>query len=218
MSVAPKFAATRLVFGTPAASSSSILPSRHTIEVYLDYCCPFSAKIFRTLQSTVVPLIRENVSWANSVELILRQQIQPWHPSSTLMHEAALAVLATAPEKYWDFSAALFDEQKEYFDANVVDETRNATYKRLAQLAERSVGVDAAQVLEKLLISNKPNPNGDLNGGNTVTADLKFLTRAQRTVGVHITPTVVFNGVMRTEVSSSWTGDQWKEFLSQNAV
>ena len=56
-----------------------------------------------------------------------RQQIQPWHPSSTLVHEAGVAVLQTQPDKFWEFSKALFDKQGDYFDVNVVNEPRNKT-------------------------------------------------------------------------------------------
>lgn len=62
------------------------------------------------------------------MQFIFRQQIQPWHPSSTLVHEAGVAVLRLAPSKFWDFSAKLFEQQKEYFDVNVVNEPRNDTY------------------------------------------------------------------------------------------
>lgn len=60
----------------------------------------------------------------------MRQQIQPWHPSSTLVHEAGVAVLQTQPDAFWRFSQELFARQQEFFDANVVNEPRNKTYIR----------------------------------------------------------------------------------------
>jgi protein-disulfide isomerase len=215
MAVPPKFAATRLVFGAPVSSSASVPPARHTLEFFLDYCCPYSAKIFTTITKSLAPLIRENPKWAPSVELVFRQQIQPWHPSSTLMHEAALAVLTTSPERFWDYSEALFRQQRDYFDVSVVNETRNQTYGRLAALAG-TVGADENTILDFLRISDKPGPNGELNEGNKVTADVKVFTKMHRLVGIHVTPTVILDGVVRNEISSSWTADQWKEFLTQN--
>ena len=44
-------------------------------------------------------------------------------------------------DKFWQFSKALFDKQKDFFDANVVSETRNKTYERLSKVAG-SVGID----------------------------------------------------------------------------
>lgn len=156
-------------------------------------------------------------TYASRLVTIFRQQIQPWHPSSTLAHEAGLAVLKHAPDKFWAFSAALFAQQTAFFDANVVNETRNATYKRLARIAG-DVGVDEAEVYKLLEISDRPGEDGALNAGNGVTNDVKVQVKANRLVGVHVTPTVVFDGVVRGEISSSWTREQWEEWLQKNVV
>lgn len=156
------------------------------------------------LRSTIL------TQYDTQLQVILRQHIQPWHPSSTLTHEAALAVLRVAPEKYWEFSAALFKHQVEFFDVSVVNETRNATYRRLANIAG-SVGVDEGPILDLLTIPETPTEDGQLNVGNKVTNDLKWvikvskqpivmlfdqqliIDKTDRVVGVHVSPTVFFN-------------------------
>jgi hypothetical protein len=148
MAVPPKFSAHQI---TTSSLSSSHSQSPHTLEIYLDYVCPFSAKIFRTLSEHVVPLLQKSYR-EPGVRIIFRQQIQPWHPSSTLTHEAGVAVSRLAPEKFWEFSRILFEHQKEYFDVNVVHEARNETYKRLAKLAGSVEGIDGEKVLELLLV------------------------------------------------------------------
>jgi len=70
----------------------------------------------------------------------------------------------------------LFDKQTDYFDANVVNETRNNTYKRLAKLAA-SVGLDESKIYSKLEISDKPDKDGNTNIGNETTNDLKQLIK-----------------------------------------
>ena len=110
------------------------------------------------------------------MRFIFRQQIQPWHPSSTLVHEAGAAILRLAPEKFYDFSAQLFKEQKEYFDVNVVNETRNDTYRRLAKVAGK-VGVDEGEVYGLLEVGGKPDKDGALNVGNKVTDDVKLMVK-----------------------------------------
>lgn len=94
---------------------------------------------------------------------------------------------------------------------NVVHEARNDTYKRLAKLAG-SVGLEESKVFELLEISDKPGEGGSLNTGNKVTSDVKLMVKvsclagvsgkqvpnelankANRRVGVHVTPTVLFN-------------------------
>lgn len=214
MAVPPKFAGHKLEFAPPAASSSSVPRATHTFELYLDYCCPFSAKIFKTLTTQVFPAIRENSVWANSLTVVFRQQVQPWHPSSTLMHETGLAVLRLAPEKFWAFSGELFAVQTEFYDVSVVNETRNKTYRRLAKVAAK-VGVSEDDVYKLLAIPEKAGEDGSLNSGNAVTNDLKVVTKMNRLIGVHVTPTVVFDGVVQ-DTSSGWTLDQWKEFFTKN--
>jgi hypothetical protein len=196
--------------------------------------------MFDTVYDSVIPLVKSK--YADNVQIIFRQQIQPWHPSSTLVHEGGVAVLQTNPDKFWEFSKvwwlsgsfrfrpkswhttgspmgkdlahqsklrpsskwvpssvltalapqALFDKQTEYFDVNVVNETRNNTYSRLSKLAS-TVGLDEKKIYSLLEISDKPGEDGSLNSGNKVTNDIKLLTKANRLTGVHVTPTVLFN-------------------------
>ncbi|KAF2846850.1 hypothetical protein T440DRAFT_510639 [Plenodomus tracheiphilus IPT5] len=208
MALAPKFAGQKL-------ASNAVQPKAiHTLEIYLDYVCPFSAKIFNTLYTT--PLRKTLLeTYSDRVVTIFRQQIQPWHPSSTLVHEAAYAVQKLDASKFYAFSEALFAQQKDFFDVSVVNETRNATYKRLAKIAG-SVGVDEGEVYGLLEISDKPGKDGSLNSGNGVTDDVKVQVKANRLTGVHVTPTVVFDGVVANEISSSWSVGQWEEWLEKN--
>ncbi|KAG8527081.1 uncharacterized protein KY384_008510 [Bacidia gigantensis] len=206
MALAPKFAG--------QAYSANVSPKAvHTLELYLDYVCPFSAKMFNTLNSSVLPTLSEK--YPAKVQFIFRQQIQPWHPSSTLVHEAGAAVLRLSPDKFWPFSAALFGKQQDFFDVNVVNEKRNDTYKRLAKIAG-GVGVDEGQFLDLLTVSDKPATDGSLNTGNKVTDDVKLQVKANRRTGVHVTPTVLFNGIEEGSISSSFTAQQWQEWLEKN--
>lgn len=206
MAVPPKFVGQLLATATQQP--------QHTLELYLDYVCPFSAKLFNTFYTSAKPLITQE--YASKLQVIFRQQIQPWHPSSTLVHEAAAAVLKIAPERFWQFSADLFKHQEEFFDVNVVNETRNKTYERLAKIAG-GVGVDERQVLELLTIKEKSD-NGQLNSGNQVTSDIKLMVRLNRVVGVHVTPTVYFNGIEEPGINSSFNATQWEQWLAKNVA
>ncbi|KAI0474048.1 hypothetical protein GGR56DRAFT_650096 [Xylariaceae sp. FL0804] len=218
MALPPKFAGQKLVFSTPAVGGGggAAPPAQHTLELYLDYVCPFSAKQFDMVYNTVAPMVRENPKWASALQIVFRQQVQPWHPSSTLVHEAAVAVLRLAPEKFWAFSDALFREQKAFFDVNVVGETRNATYRRLARLAASSAGLDEGRVYELLAIPERAGADGSLNSGNQVTNDLKVMIRMGRLVGIHVSPTVLFDGLVAGDISSGWSKEQWQEWLTKN--
>jgi hypothetical protein len=58
--------------------------------------------MFNTVYTSVFPLVKEK--YATKVQFLFRQQIQPWHPSSTLVHEAGVAVLKLQPQRFWEFS------------------------------------------------------------------------------------------------------------------
>jgi Thioredoxin len=215
MALPPKFAGHRMVFGAAKSAVASMPPARHTLEFFLDYACPYSGKMYNTLVTVVAPMIKENASWAGSVEFIFRQHIQPWHPTSLYMHETGVAVMQLAPEKFWDYSTAMFKAQTDFFDVHVQKETRNQTYARLAKIAATSAGVDEATVLKMLTVPDAP-VNGSLNIGNTTTNDIKLLVKMGRLTGVHVSPTVIYDGVVQNDISSGWTGDQWKEWLGKN--
>lgn len=58
----------------------------------MDYVCPFSAKIALTIDSVLKPLFDAGGQYAGKVKVIFRNQVQPWHASSTFVHEAGLSV------------------------------------------------------------------------------------------------------------------------------
>lgn len=177
MSITPKFAAQVV-----QSANTTAFRTTNTIELYLDYVCPFSAKMWNTLtSSSILEKVENDQKYSGKVRLILRQQIQPWHPSSTLVHEAAVAVMQISPKKFIDFSTILFTKQKEYFDVNVVNETRNQTYKRLADLAQQ-IGVDGKKVYDLLHIPDKPASDGSLNIGNGVTNDMKYMVKVSKCI------------------------------------
>jgi len=118
------------------------------------------------------------------------------------------------PSKFWPYSSLLMQNQKDFFDVNVVNESRNETYKRLAKLGG-SIGVNEDQILKMLEISDKPAADGSLNTGNAVTDDLKVLVKMARLVGVHVSPSVIVDGVVENSISSGWTKEQWMEYLEK---
>jgi protein-disulfide isomerase len=209
MALPPKFAALRLAFADPAPSpATSVPPAVHTIEVYLDYTCPYANRTFQTITTAVIPAVRADPVLASALQVIFRQLVQPWHRASAPAHEAALAVLRVAPERFWIFSAALFGAQAEFFDGRVAAEPSLQTYQRLAHVAS-SVGVDGNTVLDMLKVPEAPGHHA----GNVGTKELKEIIKMARLAGVHFTPTVVFDGVVQSHISSDWTAEKWIVWL-----
>ncbi|KAI8321517.1 hypothetical protein GQ54DRAFT_261627 [Martensiomyces pterosporus] len=196
MALAPAYAAHRLLAG-----------NAHTLEVFLDYTCPFSARMWRTLTGQVLPYLRAEHP---SVSVIFRHQVQPWHPNSTLLHEASLAAEKINPDSFELYSSALFDHQAEYFDEATIDKTRTELYQKLSALAVSTNAVDDTQSMLQLLDIQAGEPR---NAGNAVTSDLKYHIRLARAQGIHVSPTVVFDGIRDDGVSSSWTLEQWNAWL-----
>ncbi|KAI8058346.1 thioredoxin-like protein [Syncephalis plumigaleata] len=181
----------------------------HLLEAYLDFVCPFSAKFFKRLTNEVLPWLSAN--HPGKVQFIFRHQIQPWHPQSTLVHEASLAAERVDRTKFFEVAASLFENQESYFDEALVNTTREETYQRLSEQLSKVLDKPALSIHAELAVPTTPLENI----GNKVTNDLKWHIKYARQLGVHVSPTVYWDGIVDQSVSSGWTLDQWKEFIEK---
>ncbi|SCU97505.1 LADA_0H06634g1_1 [Lachancea dasiensis] len=211
MSLAPRFGVSHTILASKALEPSSAAKG-NVVELYLDYCCPFSRKLYVKWVKDVIPVIEKKLD--KKFEFKLLQVAQPWHPSSILMHEAALAVAQTEPARFQDFSMALFEKQRTWFDENCFNKTRREIYEELASLAGE-VGASPDQILRALTIDeHKLDEQGQAtNTGNKVTKDLKYFTRYHRQNGVHMTPTVAVNGIILGTIGSGNAPEEVMELL-----
>ncbi|EIN10972.1 hypothetical protein PUNSTDRAFT_65327 [Punctularia strigosozonata HHB-11173 SS5] len=185
----------------------------HTLEFYLDYVCPFSAKISRVIDGVLKPLFEIGGKYDGKVKVIFRPQVQPWHATSTFVHEAGLAVARVSPHNFWPFSLALFKRQEEYFDIPASTLTPLQIREKLAALASEVIGSSAAGDFAGLL-KLKTTPNG----GTGVTDDLKYTVKVSRQNGIHVSPSAVWDGVLANEVSSSWGEKEWNDWLANKVT
>lgn len=77
MALAPKYAGQKF-------TASSAPETLHTVELFLDYVCPYSAKMFNTVYGSVFPAIKEKNL---KVQFLFRQQIQPWYGVRSIICE-----------------------------------------------------------------------------------------------------------------------------------
>jgi protein-disulfide isomerase len=84
------------------------------IEFYWDYTCPYSAKSFLFVFNKLKPLLEETPAFQNQFALQFRHQVQPWHPQTVALHEAAMAVHQLDSSKFWDFSKIIFENIESY--------------------------------------------------------------------------------------------------------
>ncbi len=129
------------------------------------------------------------------------------------MHEAALAVLRMAPERFWSFSAALFAAKP---TSRMAELLRSPHAKRTGawRASRLGAGIDYEAVLELLRV---PEVEGH-HAGNAVTGDLKVITRMTRSVGVHVTPTLMLDSVVQSQMDSTWMADQWIRWLKETVA
>lgn len=180
----------------------------HTLDIFLDYVCPFSAKMAFTIDKVVKPLISAGGKYDGKIRAIIRLQVQPWHIASTLTHESALAVTRISPESFWPFSIELFKNQSHFFDIPIANLTVTQIREKLVDLALPIVGSDKKDVLIDLLTFK-----GSPNGGIAVTDDLKYTVKFARQNGIHVSPTVLWDGLVVNEISSSWGEQEWLDFF-----
>lgn len=87
---------------------------------------------------------------------------------------------------------------------------------KVADFAESSVGVDKKSVLG--LLEYNPGENQAKNNGNSMTFQVKQCIKYGRRLGVHVSPTVFWNGIEETQISSSWTGEEWMDWLNKKST
>ncbi|TFK25972.1 hypothetical protein FA15DRAFT_616739 [Coprinopsis marcescibilis] len=192
-----------IVAGNPTAP--------HTLDIFLDYVCPFSAKMANAIQNILKPLLEEGV-YQGKAKVIVRLQVQPWHSASTLTHEAALAVLRASPANFWAYSLALFKAQEEYFDIPTANLTPLKIREKLIALAATILPANEVDEVRELL-----KLKGSANGGVAITDDLKYNVKFARQNGIHVSPTVLWDGLIAGEISSGWGESEWNDFL-QNKI
>ncbi|KAL4399909.1 hypothetical protein ACI68E_002821 [Malassezia pachydermatis] len=216
------------------ALGSALAP--HTLEIYVR---PFSAKILINFHEQVRPLLfGEDAPFKNKVRVVLRPVPQPWHASSTYLHETALAIARLAPtdpdvlanpetNPFYQYSVALMRESSRWYSSKAHDKTADQIRSELAALAvdvlseqPRKAGttptlsVPSGEALGQE-IRKLTRDSDDGNTGTEVVPDLKYCIKLGRQTGVHVTPTVLWNGIIEPSVSSSFSASEWRSFFDE---
>lgn len=191
------------------------------LEVYLDPLCPFSAKQARSLAANVIPLLHKGGKYHGHLSLVTRPYPQPFHYFAMFHTEAVLVFGYAHPDLFWSYLTAVFDTQTEYFNVPVSTMTPSACRDKLTEVAlsvlEKHGKLGSGprskafgEFRDRLEVKQK----GDyINGGNESLDDMKYLIKVGRQDGVHVTPTVLLNGLKEDSVSSSWGKEEWEQFL-----
>mmetsp|Transcript_2426 Transcript_2426/g.5152 ORF Transcript_2426/g.5152 Transcript_2426/m.5152 type:complete len:215 (-) Transcript_2426:36-680(-) len=188
------------------------------IELFLDLCCPFSRKMFATLDAEggVFEQIRADSSLSDKIEFIFHNLPQPWHAQSPIMHESMFAVSLAVdhdPELVSAYIRAAFATFPSFYDKCVINKSRVDIHEMCADISAEELGEAVrAKVLSLLSFAHLSEEEPHVGLGE-VTKLLKFAVKYHRIRGVHVTPTVFINGIEAPDISSGWTADQWMEKL-----
>ena len=166
-----------------------------TVAAWLDYACPFSAKFYKTFTEQVLP------HYGDAVKLVVYHQVQPWHPQSTLLHEAAIAVTMVGGEDALEILHRALRLPDGFLRRQRLRQEPHADLPRARRLARASADVSEADVMSKL---DRVVEEGSLNTGNATTQTLKFHVKLGRQTGIHVSPTTTLNGMV-CDTSSGWS-------------
>lgn len=199
----------------PGLQALAIGPSNApgVVEFGVDYLCPFSAKLVIGVQHHLLPLIfGDDAPYQGKVRIVLRPYPQPWHASSTLVNEAAIAAAKISrinephvtqdpkTNAFWIFSQALMAKQDAYFDGPSRNRNPDQLRADLANLAVAVLG-EAPKKSKSTPIVSLPAGQplggtvrnllkvGEGNEGSKVVPDLKYCVKYGRQNGIHVTPT-----------------------------
>lgn len=205
MSIKSAFAASHIIKPVSLLKSNPETPL-NTLELYLDYACPFCLKIFQSW--TDGGFFKDEFLSQHKLQIRFNPVPQPWHLRSIPIHNLALAVGRYKPEAFWNYSLQLFKDAKEIWTDNLDDLNPADFNKVLIQHANKHTGVEKSLIADYL---------GEKEASLRM-ADLKYFVRYHRTVGVHMTPTVAINGIICGNIESSTELDKVVDIIKQQTL
>lgn len=115
------------------------------VELFLDLCCPFSRKMFATLNAEggVFDQIRADASLSTKLECIFHNVPQPWHAQSPIMHESMFAVSLAVDHDaklVVAYIKAAFDAFPSFQDKFVANKSRVEIQEMCTDIAAEELG------------------------------------------------------------------------------
>jgi len=98
------------------------------VEMFFDFVCPYSKKIFYKMQEV------QKHYGEDKVRLVMINWIQPWHPQAYWLATTSEVVELIKPGNFWTMAKILYDHQDEFVDAQLPNLTKNQILSKLADL------------------------------------------------------------------------------------
>lgn len=113
------------------------------VELFLDLSCPFSRKMYNTLNGDVFSQVKADEKLAGKVEFIFHNVPQPWHPQSPVMHESMMAFALACdhdPEMLSAFARSVFSAWPKFADKYTADKSRTDIHAMCIDIAAQNLG------------------------------------------------------------------------------
>jgi hypothetical protein len=165
-------------------------------EVFLEPTCPFSVRAFGKLDDLL------GQAGADRITIKLRLQSQPWHMYSGVVVRCILAASTLESGKMAAKSvmAAVAAHRDEFeFDHHCSGPNLDATPNDIIHRIERYSGVKLAAAF----------------GIPDLDREVKWHCKYARQNGIHVSPTFMIDGLVRTDMSSGDPVGNWASRLSQ---
>lgn len=210
--ISPKYASTHYYHGINVFQKA--FP--HVVNLYLDYNCPFSGKIYAKILKLVPELEK---SHPGQFQFVFVNVVQPWHVNSVYLNEYALVVAQllrgreNANTLFWNVSKTIFEHKSKFYDTVTADLGRTEIYHAINDVvfAENKLPFSKEELLRGLVLDLSEEAKSH-NLTNAAGNDIKYFTKYLRGVGVHVTPTVSVDGVVDNTISS---GSEISELVSK---
>jgi len=141
------------------------------------------------------------------VDFLFQNVIQPWHPQSTYLHEVSLAVALLDEAAFFPAVNALFKSMDQFSDEATWHKSRHQIYVELTGVLDKE-GVHERAQMDRTAFHDSVMERLEC-GASEVMLPLKLAVKYHRACGVHVT--VFINGIESSDISSSWTREQWEE-------
>eukprot|EP00455_Lapot_gusevi_P028422 TRINITY_DN3032_c0_g1_i1.p1 TRINITY_DN3032_c0_g1~~TRINITY_DN3032_c0_g1_i1.p1 ORF type:complete len:188 (-),score=66.00 TRINITY_DN3032_c0_g1_i1:184-747(-) len=172
------------VAGNPNAAAS--------IDYFVDVLCPFSRKGFLKLPEILA-------HYGDRIHIRLHMVPQPWHPQGGYAARSVLAAGEISDEMAWKMTAKVYENLESWSDEKTDNMTAIQLYDRCGDYAAE-LGLDKAAFIESMRSAN-------------VTQQVKFACRFHRQNAIHMTPSILVNGIPVYEFGSAWNLEQFQQLL-----
>ena len=150
------------------------------------------------------------------VNFVIQLTPQPWHPQSASATEVALAVSLAAASKspplFFHALKFLYENQDDLLVDKVTNNlSRTQIHEKLVEAIFSSTAITTSTSNNKEELQTKVYELLDLSqGGNGVVQTMKWQVKYHRCRSIHVTPTVLMNGLEAGDIGSGFSIDEWK--------